>query len=75
MVADLPNFRLEGFEVQEGLRFFPGVPQQGGGVEEGHDLDPAFLKPLPVLLGDFEVLLDDPHGGDAAQADDDLGLE
>ena len=39
---------------------------------DGHHLDAALFKPLPVLARDLEVGLDDAHGRDAPEADDDL---
>ena len=42
---------------------------------DGHHLDPSLFKPLAVLFGDLEILPDEAHGGNAAQADDDLGAE
>ena len=41
----------------------------------GHHMDPGLFKPLSVLSGDLEVLTDEPHGGDTAQTDDDLGAD
>ena len=73
MGADLPNLFLEDLQILKGLGAAAGVPQNGGGVEQGHHVHPGLLKPLAVLLGDLEVGLDEPHGGDAAQTYDDLG--
>ena len=44
-------------------------------MEQGGHVDPGLLKPLAVLLGDFEVGLDETDGGDAPQADDDFGAD
>ena len=44
-------------------------------MEQGHHLDAGLLEPLAVFLGDLEILLDDAHGGDAAQTYDDLGAD
>ena len=35
----------------------------------------GLFKPLAVLLGDLEILPDEAHGGNAAQADNDFGAE
>ena len=43
-------------------------------VDGGHG-HPCFLHPLPVLLGDPIVGVNEPLGGDAAQADDHLGAQ
>ena len=40
---------------------------------EGHHAPPVHVEPLAVLAGDLEIVADEAHGGDAAQADDDLG--
>ena len=73
--AGLPDFGLEALQVLKALRPLAGVPQQGGGVVHGHHPHPGLFDPLAMLTGDFEVLLDELHGGDASQADDDLRFE
>ena len=73
MLADLPDLGLDALQIVEGLRLAPGIPEEGGGVVQGGHPHPVFLEPLPVLPGDLEVLLDELHGGDAPQTDDDLG--
>ena len=42
---------------------------------EGGKEDAALFDELPVLAGDLEIRPDQAHGGDAAEADDDLRLE
>ena len=42
---------------------------------EGGKEDAALFDELPVLAGDLEIWPDQAHGGDAAEADDDLRLE
>ena len=49
-----------------------GIAQQGGGVEGCRHVDVAFFEKLSVLACDFEIGFDDAHGGDAAEAYDDL---
>ena len=50
-----------------------GVAQQGGGVKGCHHQGFPLLKEDAVFLGDFDVRLDELHGGNATQAHQDLG--
>ena len=70
--AYLTDPGLEALEIQKGVRTAAGVPQDGGGVEHGHHGHAGLFKPKTVLPGDFEIRLDETHGGDPPQTDDDL---
>ena len=72
VLAKLIDLLLQGLEVLEGLRAAARVAQQRRGVVDGHHLNAALFKPLPVFARDLEVGLDDAHGRDAPEADDDL---
>ena len=72
MVTDLPDLGLQALQILEGLRLFPGVAEQSGGVVQRHHLNAVLLKELPMLLRDLEVLADQLHGADAAEAHDDV---
>ena len=66
MLTDLEDLGLQSLEIQKGLRLLAAVPEQGGGVIQRRHLHAAFLKELPVLLGDLEIGLYQLCGGDAA---------
>ena len=72
MGAIIPDRLLQNLEVLKGLRALAGIAQKGGGVEDRHGHNAVFDGPLTMLPADLEVLADILHGGDAAQADDDL---
>ena len=40
---------------------------------DGHHLKAVLFEPLPVLTRDLEVGLDDAHGRDASETDNNLG--
>ena len=65
VIAHLFYFLFQGFQIFEGL----GPP---AGV---HDLPAVDLEPLSMFLGDFEVRLDQHHGGNSAQANDQFGVD
>lgn len=52
--------------------FLARVAQQRGGVQGGRDGRAVSLKPDAVLLRDAKVGLDETHGGNAPEADNDF---
>lgn len=58
MLAHFPDLGLELFQVFKGIGPLAGVPEDGGGVQDGRHPDAGLLKPLAVLPGDFKILLD-----------------
>lgn len=75
VIAHLFYFLFQGFQIFEGLGPPAGVPEQSGWMEQGHDLPAVDLEPLSMFLGDFEVRLDQHHGGNSAQANDQFGVD
>ena len=75
MIAQLPDLGLDGLQILKGFRPLSNIPQQRCRMVDGGHLTAAPGKPLAMLAGDFEVLLDDGLGSDAAQAHDDLGSD
>lgn len=75
MCAHFPDLSLELFQVLEGLGPLAGVPENGGGVQDGRHPDAGLLEPLAVFPGNLKIFLDQAHGGHPAQADDDLGSD
>src|SRR5215217_2824657 len=56
------------------LEVVAALPEDVGGVEGSHRLDPLDLVPLAAVLGDPEVLVYYGLGSGAAEAEDDLRL-
>ncbi len=76
VLAHLPVYLLpQGQEIRKGVRFILLLAEQGGGVERAHEPDAAFFNKGAVLFGHGEIRPDHPLGGNAAQADHDLGLQ
>ena len=65
--AELPDLFADGEQIREGLGALAHVSEQGGGMVDGGELDPAFFLPLAVIPGDAVILPDELHGGDPAQ--------
>ena len=74
MFTQLPNLGLNVLQIHKGLRPLLLIPQKRRRVIDGGHLHAAPLEPLPMLLRDFEILLDDGLGGDPPQTDNDLRL-
>ena len=74
-VADLTDLGLNGFEIYEGFGAATGITKNGGGMEQCGHPDAGLVDPLAVFAGDLEILTDQTAGGNAAQADDDLGAD
>ena len=72
LLAKLIDLLLQALKIVK--RFGPAarVAQQRRGVVDGHHLKAVLFKPLAVLARDLEVGLDEAHGRDAPEADDDL---
>ena len=62
-------------QIGKGLRAFAGIPQQSGGMVDRHIAYAVTMNPLTVLPGDPEIGIDQPHGGNTTQTDDDLRLQ
>ena len=75
VLAHLPDLLPQGQEIRKGVRFILLLAEQGGGVERAHEPDAAFFNKGAVLFGHGEIRPDHPLGGNAAQADHDLGLQ
>jgi hypothetical protein len=75
MFADPADLRAKRTKVRKGFRPLMGIPEQGCGVVYGHCARAVEVKPPAVILSNFKVAADDSKGGNAAEADDDLGLQ
>ena len=72
MLAHRAGLFAQTHQVLEGVGPPRGIAQQRRGVVHRHELKAALFHPLPMLARDLEVLADQAHGRDAAEADDQL---
>ena len=55
MVTDLPDLGLQALQILEGLRLFPGVAEQGGGVVYLRAFGGLSFREIGDVLGKTET--------------------